>query len=97
MRRQATVRVSPADGGFLVDVQVFKFLEDVPRPQSGSISQANAQTLRNDDALIRLTNPVGGQEPTAGWIRLGRDLALEQVMLAHIQARLGGVMTAPGF
>jgi hypothetical protein len=95
MRRQATVFVMPAQGGFVVDVQVFKFLEDVPRPESGSISQANAQTLRNDDALVRLANPIGGKEPTTGWIRLGRDLALEQVILAQIQACTGGTATAP--
>jgi hypothetical protein len=89
IRRRATVRVIPDQQGFLVDVVVLKELEDVPRPESGSISLANAQTLRNDDALIRLTNPVGGQEPTAGWIGIGRDAALEQVILAQIQERLG--------
>jgi hypothetical protein len=95
MQRQATVFVLPTEGGFMVDVQVYKFLEDVPRPASGAISLANAQTLRNDDALIRLANPVGGKEPTTGWIRLGRDVALEQVILAQIQARIGGIATAP--
>jgi hypothetical protein len=95
MRRQATVFVMPAQGGFVVDVQVYKFLEDMPRPESGALSLANAETLRNDDALIRLTNPVGGKEPTTGWIRLGRDAALEQVILAHIQARTGGIVTSP--
>lgn len=95
MRRQATVFVMPAQGGFVVDVQVQKFLEDVPRPETGALSLANPQTLRNDDALIRLTNPVGGKEPTIGWIRLGRDAALEQVILAQIQARTGGIVAGP--
>ena len=90
MRRRATVYVIPVEGGFNIDVQVYKELEDVPRPESGALSLANSQTLRNDDALIRLTNPVGGQEPTRGWIGLGRDVALEQVILAGIQARTGG-------
>jgi hypothetical protein len=95
MRRRAYVYVSPVQGGFAVDVQVYKELEDVPRPASGAVSLANAETLRNDDALIRLTNPVGGQEPTRGWIGLGRDPALEQVILAGIQARVGGIATEP--
>ncbi|MEX0678054.1 MAG: hypothetical protein WD063_13315 [Pirellulales bacterium] len=95
MRRRAIVRVIPAEGGFLVDVQVYKELEDVPRPESGAVSLANAETLRNDDALVRLTNPLGGQEPTVGWLALGRDTALEQVILAGIQARAGGMMTSP--
>jgi hypothetical protein len=93
MRRHALVRVIPTQGGYLIDVEVYKELENVPRPESGAISLANAETLRNDDALIRLTNPVGGREPTAGWLGLGRDVALEQVILAGIQARTGGIMT----
>lgn len=95
MRRRAIVRVSPVQDGFEVDVQVYKELEDVRRPESGAISLANAETLRNDDALIRLSNPVGGTEPTAGWLALGRDTALEQVILAGIQARTGGVVASP--
>lgn len=93
IRRRAIVRVIPTQGGYLIDVEVYKELENVPRPESGAISLANAQTLRNDDALVRLTNPVGGQEPSAGWLGLGRDVALEQVILGGIQARTGGIMT----
>jgi len=96
IRRRAIVRVMPAtEGGFFVEVQVFKELEDVPRPETGTVSLTNSQALRNDDALQRVTNPVGGQQPTLGWIPQGRDAALEQVILAHIQARLGGIR-APG-
>ncbi len=90
LRRRAKVYVIPVEGGFQVEVQVYKELEDVARPESGAISLANSQTLRNDDALQRLTNPVGGQEPTRGWVGLGRDTELEQVILAGIQARTGG-------
>ncbi len=90
LRRTAIVRVIPAEGGFLVDVQVEKELEDVPRPEAGAISIFNSQALRNDDALQRVTNPTGGQQPTLGWIKQGRDTALEQVILSEIQARLGG-------
>ncbi len=95
MRRRAVAFVVPVEGGFTVEVQVYKELEDVVRPESGAISLANAQTLRNDDALIRLTNPVGGQEATKGWLSLGRDTALEQVILAGIQARTGGILLPP--
>ncbi|REK13076.1 MAG: hypothetical protein DWQ37_10665 [Planctomycetota bacterium] len=95
IRRHAIVLVTPTHGGFNIDVQVYKELEDVPRPQSGAISLANSQTLRNDDALLRLTNPVGGREPTSGWIGIGRDVELEQVILAGIQARAGGFAAPP--
>ena len=91
MRRRAIVLVIPSPEGFQVEVQVTRELENVPRPETGAVSLANSSTLRNDDSLQRLTNPVGGQEPTAGWIGVGRDTALEQTILAHIQARLGGV------
>jgi hypothetical protein len=95
MRRRAIVLVIPDPAGFRIDVQVYKELEDVNRPESGAISLANAETLRNDDALQRLTNPVGGQVVTRGWIGIGRDTALEQVILMGIQARTGGVIV-PG-
>jgi hypothetical protein len=90
MRRFAIVRVMPAEVGFLVEVQVSKELEDVTRPESGAVSTVNSQALRNDDALQRVANPTGGQQPTLGWIPQGRDLALEQVILAQIQSRVAG-------
>src|SRR5262249_40397675 len=68
LRRRAIVRVTPVQAGFEVEVQVFKELEDVARPESGAITTANPQTLRNDDALQRLTNTVVRPEPTRGWI-----------------------------
>jgi hypothetical protein len=98
MRRTAIVRVIPSAGGFLVDVQVLKELEDVRTPETGSVSLANSASLRNDDALQRVRNPVAGTPATLGWIDVGRDLALEQVILADIHARLGGygVSVTPG-
>ncbi|HEX3726240.1 MAG TPA: hypothetical protein VHV08_08350, partial [Pirellulales bacterium] len=87
IRRRAMVRVTPTPAGFEIEVQVFKELEDVPRPETGSVSQANPGMLRNDDSLQRVTNPIPGLQPTLGWIGIGRDPALEQVMLAEIQAR----------
>lgn len=90
MRRIALVRVIPDQAGFAVDVQVYKELEDVPRPETGAVTLANAGALRNDNSLHRLANPVVGIPPTAGWIPQGRDVALEQTILAHIQQRLGG-------
>ena len=94
IRRYAIVRVMPAQAGYQIEVQVIKELEDVRSPETGAVSLANSQALRNDDALQRVTNPVGGAQPTLGWIGVGRDTVLEQVMLAKIQTRLnnlGGV------
>jgi hypothetical protein len=90
IRRTALVRVIPAQEGFLVEVQVFKELEDVSRPATGAVSLANAGALRNDNSLERVTNPVAGQQMTLGWIPQGRDIVLEQTILDCIQARLAG-------
>jgi len=90
IRRTALVRVIPAEVGFQIEVQVHKELENVVRPETGAISSANSSALRNDNALRRVTNPLGAPPPTNGWIDQGRDLALEQVILARIQSRLGG-------
>jgi hypothetical protein len=96
-RKRALVRVIPDQAGFLVEVQVFKELEDVASPDTGAVSLANPQALRNDNSLQRVTNPVGGAQPTLGWIGLGRDPALEQVILARIQERIGGFGAAGPF
>jgi hypothetical protein len=95
IRRTAMVRVIPAQGGFQVEVQVMKELENVSRPETGAVSLANPGALRNDDSLQRVTSPVAGGSQTLGWIPQGRDLALEQEMLAQIQARLGSVALPP--
>jgi hypothetical protein len=86
IRRRAVVRVIPATGGYLVDVAVFKELEDVVRPAHAS---AGAATLRYDDTLTRVENPVGEQAINDGWIPQGRDTALEQEILGAVQARFG--------
>ncbi len=86
MRRRAVVRVEPTQGGFLVDVAVFKELEDVVRPEHAT---AGAATFRYDNTLTRVVNPVGEQEINRGWIPQGRDTALEQRILGHLQSRSG--------
>lgn len=86
IRRRALVRVIPAEGGFLVDLSVLKELEDVPHPENASASWMN---LRNDNSLRRYADPIAGRQPTLGWIGIGRDVALEQTMLAQLQSRFG--------
>lgn len=93
MRRRATVRLVPAEGGYWVEVAVFKELEDVARPEHAT---AGAATLRYDASLTRVINPVGDQEVTEGWIPQGRDTALEQRILAHLRQH-SGQLAAPAF
>lgn len=86
IRRRAVVKVDAAPGGFLVEFQVFKELEDVARPEYAT---AGAATMRYESSLNRVVNPVGDQPAERGWIALGRDPALEQRMLEDLQWRVG--------
>jgi len=93
IRRYATVRVRPGQGGYEVDVAVFKELEDVVQPAHAT---AGAATFRNDSSLTRVVSPVGEQEIHEDWIPMGRDLALEQRMIQDLMARAGVGATAWG-
>jgi hypothetical protein len=86
IRRRAQVRMVPGEGGFWIEVAVFKELEDVRQPAHAS---AGAATFRNDSSLTRVVSTVGEQEATAGWILMGRDPALEQRILAQLHERFG--------
>jgi len=86
IRRQATVRVMPTEGGYWVEVAVYKELEDVARPEHAT---AGAATFRYDETLRRVEQPVSARPIHEGWIPLGRDAALEQQILADLHARLG--------
>jgi hypothetical protein len=96
IRREAVVRVSPTQGGYLVDVAVFKELEDVAQPMHAT---AGAATFRNDASLTRVVGTVGDQDVHEDWIRMGRDTALEQRIIAQLLARVGAgqpPIVAPG-
>jgi hypothetical protein len=85
MRRYATVRVMPTEGGYLVQVHVQKELEDLDRPEHAT---AGGQSLRHDGAVERPGVGVGGSSITLGWIPKGRDKGLEQKILDDLYARL---------
>ena len=84
IRRQATVRVVPVPNGYVVDVAVVKYLEDVAQPMHAT---AGAATFRNDSSLTRVVSPVDEQAITRGWIEIGRDTALEQRLIGLMLAR----------
>jgi hypothetical protein len=85
IRRRATVRVIPTDGGYLIEVHVLKELEDLDKPEHAT---AGGATLRHDGSLVRQEGAAGRYSVTLGWIPVGRDLTLEQQLLADLQARL---------
>jgi hypothetical protein len=85
IRRRAVVRVVPAQtGGFWIEVVVLKELEDLAQPEH---STAGAATFRNDLSFARVVNPDRVQNPSRGWISMGRDAALEQQIIAQLQYR----------
>ena len=85
LRRRASVRVIPAEGGFLVDLTVHKELESLSQPENAMVERT---LVRDDSPLIGNLN--GAPETTAvtmGWIPIGRDASLEQRLLQDLQTR----------
>jgi hypothetical protein len=83
IRHRASVLIQPADdGGFFIQVTVFKELEDLPRPvrqTAGAASFRDANTVERQYEVI---------DPTIfenNWIPLGRNAALEQAILQQIK------------
>lgn len=104
IRRRAVVQVIPSDQGYLIEVAVYKELEDAPRPEYATTGSA---TLRHDTTLRGEQDIVGGQATNIGWIPQGRDVALEQTLLTQILMELrvspngsappGGMFMGPEF
>jgi hypothetical protein len=89
IRRQAEIHVLPSQNGYGINVIVHKELEDVDRPE---MSLVDASDLRHDGSLARPQGARLGGSTTLGWIPLGRDVALEQKILADLYARLNHVV-----
>jgi len=84
IRHRAIVLIQPADdGGFFVDVKVFKELEDLARPIRAT---AGSATFRSDPTVERQFEVVDAAVVDSNWIPLGRDLKLEQVILKRLAA-----------
>ena len=87
VRRQAKVRVIPSGDSYLVDVKVFKELEDNPNPVRSSV---RGKYLRTDNALDVDDDGFFNSRGNQGWISMGRDVSLEQQILSNILRRLSG-------
>ena len=84
VRRFAKVRVIPTGNSYLIDVKVYKELEDRQFPQ---YSNYTGRQLRHDNSLDIDRNDIDNA-PNEGWIPLGRDFSLEQQILRNIQSRI---------
>ena len=82
LRHRAIVIISPAnDFGYFVDVKVFKELEDLARPSQAT---AGAASFRSAPTLERQYEVVEINQFQKGWIPVGRDLQIEQVILDRL-------------
>lgn len=89
IRRWAKVRVIPDGKGYLIDVKVYKELEDRHPPDHSVVTSG---LPRHDQSIDALQDSAAAFHDPAGsrlrWFSIGRDLALEQKMLRNIQSRL---------
>lgn len=85
IRRFARVRIIPKQDNYQIDVKVYKELEDLPQPEQASVS---GNVIRYDNSVDINRRETIDYQRTKGWIPLGRDITLEQKILANIQTRL---------
>lgn len=88
IRRWAKVRVIPNGKGYLIDVKVYKELEDRHPPDHSVVTSG---LPRHDLAMDSLQDSSANfQDPNSKlrWFSIGRDFELEQKMLRNIQQRL---------
>jgi hypothetical protein len=91
VRRRAVVHVVPVEQGYSVEVIVMKELEDLDRPEQSPVGQIGVGSLMYDDSPGGQQRNEPGGPLTLGWISLGRDISLEQRILAEIQGRMANV------
>jgi hypothetical protein len=84
IRNRAVVLIQPADdGGFFVQVTVYKELEDIPRPTR---STAGGAIFQNDPTVERQYEVIDPTVFESAWIPLGRDTKMEQCILQKLKS-----------
>jgi hypothetical protein len=86
IRYRCDVGILPGEmGGYLVQVVVYKEVEDLPRPMR---STAGAAAFRSDTSVDRQYEVIDPSVVDAAWVPLGRECHLEQVILQRITKKL---------
>lgn len=88
IRRTATVRITPDETGYNLEVNVLKEKEDVDQAQA---STAGSSAQRHDGTLVRNENQQRSLPETLGWYEIGRDSALERKIMEGILGRVSNV------
>jgi hypothetical protein len=84
IRRKVLVHIVQIDSGYLVSIEAFKELEDLVGLAANTPGDA---TFTPSAPLNRDLNQVVGQTAPSGWLSKGRDLPLEQAVLARLSER----------
>ena len=82
IRRRGVVNITQAEGGHLVNVEIYKEVEDVP---GGGGSSAGDATFQQTNPLRRDLELVEDRATAPGWVARGRDQILEQQMMAALR------------
>src|SRR5262249_2437522 len=83
IRHRAIVLIQAAEnGGYFVDVKVYKELEDLAKPMRAT---AGAAAFRSDNTLERQFQVIDPTVVDSSWIPIGRDAKLEQVILQRLR------------
>jgi hypothetical protein len=87
IQRVAVIHVDEAPtGGYLVKIEVYKFLEDMAKPDRQAAGRA---VFSNDFPVNRVREIIGPVPAPLGWIKMPkRDQDLEQAILAGIHDAL---------
>jgi hypothetical protein len=86
IRNRGFVRIEPAkDGGYFIDVVVYKELEDMPRPIRQTAGSASFRDMPTVERQFEVIDPTVFD---TGWIPLGRNSPLEQLILQRIKGCL---------
>ncbi|MFM7111315.1 MAG: hypothetical protein ACKO26_09230 [Planctomycetota bacterium] len=95
IRHRAVLAINAAeDGGFFVDLKVYKELEDLPTP---SRTNGAAAAFRNSSTVDREYEILDPNVYDQNWIPLGRDIEMEQLLLGRLSRRSlqGGTARQP--
>ncbi|MDR1963955.1 MAG: hypothetical protein LBQ50_09275 [Planctomycetaceae bacterium] len=84
IRRRVEVHVIPEVGGYLINVKVYKELEDNKNPLKSN-SSAN---LRFEDEVDSFANQIDIDSSSGNWFIVERDTAMEDRLLLEIVYRL---------
>lgn len=86
IRQTATIRIMPGEhGGFFVHVEVDRELEDLPRPSQQLIGTPVFEESATVARPFDVVNQDVTTDLTSSWFKVGRDYALEQMILDRIR------------